>query len=66
MHTAEIHIVIRDHGPDNQGLLDEQLHTFGGGCNNAPSALDSGGTYTCVDEQFSIHVPGDGDDDDDD
>jgi hypothetical protein len=63
---AEFHIVIRDHGPDDQGLLYEQMHTFGGGCNNAPPFLGTPGKYECVDDQLAIHVPGNGDGDDDD
>lgn len=30
--TDEIHVVIRSHGPPIPGLVDEQIHTVGGGC----------------------------------
>ncbi len=31
--TAEVHIVIKDHGPKIPGMVSEQIHTFNGGCN---------------------------------
>ena len=50
--TAEIHIVIRDHGPALSGEgLAAQLTTFTGNC----LGLDPSGTYTCVDPQFAVH-----------
>ncbi len=30
---AEIHVVIRCHGPAIPGMISEQIHTFNGGCN---------------------------------
>lgn len=46
---AEIHVVIRDHGPasDDPETLEEQITTFGGGCD----------VFPCVDVQFSVHFP---------
>ena len=44
---AEIHLVIRNHGPAIEGLVDQQTSTFSGGC-------DANG---CVNEQFAIHPP---------
>jgi len=54
---AEIHIVIRDHGPEQDGLLYAQTHTFGGGCNNTPPILGTNGNYACVDVQAAIFLP---------
>ena len=41
---AEIHIVIRSHGQPIPGMVDDQIHTFGGGCE----------TNDCADHQFAI------------
>lgn len=50
--TAEVHIVIRDHGPAlSGGELAAQLTTFTGNC----LGLDPSGTYDCVDPQFAVH-----------
>ena len=43
--TAEIHLVVRSHGQAIPGMIDEQIHTFNGGC--PPN--------DCDDVQFSIH-----------
>lgn len=53
---AEIHFVVRDHGPAQAGLLGEQLQAFGGGCNNAPEGLGDPGNFACVDRQFAAHL----------
>lgn len=45
--SAEIHAVVRTHGPAIPGLVDEQLHTIGGGCN----------INGCTDLQFAVHTP---------
>lgn len=50
-HTAEIHFVLRDHGPAIPGIVHEQIRTAGGGCNNVPPFT---GDYTCVDIQGGI------------
>lgn len=44
---AEIHLVIRTHGPKEPGSIPEQIHTFELSC--APPA--------CEDVQFAIHQP---------
>lgn len=48
---AEIHLVLRTHGPINPDALDEQILTFNGGCAaewpNEP----------CQDVQFAVHQP---------
>ena len=52
--TAEIHIVLRNHGPPLTGAdLWEQLNTFVGNC----IGFDADGTFQCMDEQFAIHLP---------
>ena len=56
--TAEIHLVLRNHGPVIDGQLDAQLNTFEGGCSNflqPPALVQQVGD--CVDTQFSIHQP---------
>jgi hypothetical protein len=51
---AEIHIVVRNHGPAlDGGDLFDQLNTFTGNC----IGLDPDGTFECVDEQFAMHFP---------
>jgi hypothetical protein len=45
--TAEIHIVVRSHGPFIPGMIPEQIHTVEGDCD--PSV--------CEDLQFAIHQP---------
>jgi hypothetical protein len=45
--TAEIHIVVRSHGPAIPGMIPEQIHTVGGGCL----------INVCEDLQFAIHLP---------
>lgn len=42
---AEIHLVVRDHGQPVPGLVSEQLHTFGGGCD----------VNVCQDVQVALH-----------
>ena len=59
--TAEIHLVVRDHGPKIPGMVDDQIHTLNGGCDpNKPiftpgEIPDEPGE--CNDLQFSIHLP---------
>ena len=48
--TAEIHQVLRTHGPAIPGLVREQITTFNGGCD--PGQPNEG---ECYDIQFSIH-----------
>ncbi len=52
--TAEIHIVLRNHGPALSGAaLEAQLTTFGANC----IGIDPDGTFECVEDQFAVHVP---------
>ena len=48
--SAEIHFVIRSHGPAIPGLVRQQVTTFNGGCE--PGQPNEG---QCVDVQFAIH-----------
>lgn len=52
---ADIHLVLHDHGSINTPILNEQLHSFGANCNNAPPGTGTPGDYTCVDLQFAVH-----------
>lgn len=52
---ADIHLVVRDHGPIVPELLHEQISTFGGGCSNAPPGTGKPGPNICNDVQFSAH-----------
>jgi hypothetical protein len=45
--TAEIHLVVRSHGPAIPGMIPEQIHTFNGGC--PPNV--------CENVQFAIFQP---------
>ena len=44
---AEIHVVVRNHGPAIPGLIDEQISSFNGGC--PPNS--------CANVQASVHIP---------
>jgi hypothetical protein len=44
---AEIHLVVRSHGLPIPGLVDEQIHTFAGGC----------AVNVCEDHQYAVHLP---------
>ncbi len=48
--TAEIHYVIRSHGPAIPGLIKEQTTTFNGGCLEGQANAGQ-----CVNVQFAIH-----------
>lgn len=52
---ADIHLIVRTHGPIIPAMLREQISTFGGGCNNVPPGTDEPGPNTCQDLQMSIH-----------
>lgn len=54
---AEIHLVVRSHGPAIPELVEEQISTFGAGCNNVPPGTGTPGPNTCVDLQFAVHEP---------
>lgn len=46
--TAEYHFVLRDHGPADPEIVNEQISTATAGCNNFGPGT---GDYTCVDLQ---------------
>jgi hypothetical protein len=65
---AEVHLVVRDHGPLIPGLVHEQIGTFGGGCDPAlnqadpamPFWIDFDGTFPvlpgeCNDIAFAVN-----------
>lgn len=62
---AEIHLVLRSHGPAIPGMIDEMTSTFNGGCKHPgddfpdplPPELGEPGPNTCVDVQFAVHQP---------
>jgi hypothetical protein len=57
-NAAEIHLVVRSHGPAIPGQVEEQLASYVGGCSefmNPPSVPAAEGE--CADIQFSIHQP---------
>lgn len=73
---AEVHVIVRSHGPVVPVVLNEQITSFFGGCDvdvadelpegveNEPRVpVDVG---ECGDVQFAVHRPTDDDDDDDD
>jgi hypothetical protein len=58
-NKAEIHFVVRDHGPKIPGIMQSMTHTFGGGCNDSPAdgSLGVPGPNVCADIQFAVHTP---------
>lgn len=56
--TAEIHLIIRSHGPVIPGLVSEQISRYGGGCTEellrGSVPAEEG---ECADSQFAIHLP---------
>lgn len=54
---ADVHLVVRDHGPVQAGLLGEALSTFGGGCTEAPEGTGTLGDFACYDAQFAFFEP---------
>ena len=53
---AEIHLIVRYHGPLIPGQVRAQLQTFEGGCTPESSLGLGDGPFPCFDPQFSIHV----------
>lgn len=52
---AEIHLVLRSHGPLNPEALPEQISTFGGGCTlNLPAGTTPVNPGECADLQFAV------------
>jgi hypothetical protein len=59
--VAEIHLVVRNHGPLIRGLIGEMTSTFNGGCplDGLPvnQLIGTPGPNTCEDVQFVVHTP---------
>lgn len=53
---ADIHLVVHNHGALIPGMVNEQIHTFGGGCNNNTDFPGAGtpGPNICQDLQFAV------------
>ena len=58
-NKAEVHLVIRSHGPVQPELEVEQISSFGAGCTaeTDPSGTGPEGPFACVDQQFAVFVP---------
>ncbi len=55
---AEIHLVVRSHGPAVPELIRDQLGSYAGGCEiflHPPEIPDAAGE--CADIQFAVHLP---------
>lgn len=57
--SAEVHMIIRSHGPAIPGLIDEQISVFTGGCevDFAPFTEIPDEEGECGDVEMSIHLP---------
>ncbi|MEM9325944.1 MAG: hypothetical protein AAGA85_09820 [Bacteroidota bacterium] len=55
VHAAEIHMVLRTHGPVIPDLAYEMTHTFNGGCGGFPPEAGAPGPNVCMDIQFAVH-----------
>ena len=53
--VAEIHVVLRTHGPIVPSLVYEQMGTYAGGCNGTPPFFDD--VPPCGDQQFAVFLP---------
>lgn len=53
---AELHVIVRDHGPPIRGQVRRQLRTFEGGCTPETSFDLGDGSYECADVQFAVHL----------
>ena len=49
--TAEVHLVVRTHGPVVEGMFDAQITSFGGACGSTDNGLP------CADLQFAVFLP---------
>jgi hypothetical protein len=56
---AEVHLVVRNHGPAIPGMVESQLTTFGGACTaeTDPTGVGPLGPNSCADVQFAAHIP---------
>lgn len=54
---AEIHLVVRNHGPIVPGLAKEMITSFGGGCAGLNPALGTPGPNTCGNVHAAVFLP---------
>ncbi len=54
---AEVHVVVRNHGPPIAGYVCEQTSSFAGGCEGDPEPPFLHGGNPCFDSQASAHSP---------
>ena len=52
---AEVHLVVRTHGPTLPGMVDDQISTFNGGCTGFGSEFGAPGPNECIDAYFASH-----------
>lgn len=55
---AEVHLIVRCHGPATPEFLPEQINSFAGGCTPESSGGLGNGPYICKDVQVAIHPAG--------
>jgi len=55
--AAEIHLVVRTHGPKIPGQVNGQINTFAVGCTAESSFGAADGPNECEDQQFAIFLP---------
>ncbi len=59
--SAEVHVVLRTHGPVVPGVVNEQIGSYGGGCDDplmyAPFTVYPNVIGECGDIAFAIHSP---------
>ena len=53
--VAEMHLIVRDHGPAIPGQIPSQLQTFEGACTAGSSFGLGSGANECADVQASVH-----------
>jgi hypothetical protein len=52
---ADVHLVVRTHGPALTEFLPRQFNSFGAACGNVEPRFGGGGPNTCEDLQFAAH-----------
>ncbi len=59
--NAEVHVVLRTHGPKVPGLVNEQIGSYGGGCDvpllHLPFTVYPDVIGECADIVFAVHPP---------
>lgn len=53
---AEVHLVVRCHGPKDPEFMPDQINSFAGGCTPESSFGLGDGPYECADVQVAIHL----------